>query len=392
MSAVLYPAPDDRPFAVVDIGSNSGRMIVFRLRDGEHLDVIEDARAPLRLARDLRDSDTLGPEAIERTLEALRDFKAVARGAGAARMIAVATAAVRDAADGDELVERAQHLGVPAPGDRRRPRGAARLLRRGARSPGDERAHDGRGRRQRRAGALPRPTARARVVDAARLPAHERPVPRVGSARRGGAEGAPQVRLLGTHGCRDHRARGSRRPRRHRRYRPEPRQGRSEARGLSPAPAARLLPEGATTRRADRRDGGTLDEAARADARAQPGPRRHDRGRRARGPRRDAARRRREGRRVEPGAARGARARDRGGGGDPVAPLGAHDLRRDARGAVRHVGPGTGGPPRRARIAAACGARPGGVTGDRGDARSTRPRSSTWDARSTTTTGSSTPR
>jgi exopolyphosphatase / guanosine-5'-triphosphate,3'-diphosphate pyrophosphatase len=113
MSAVPYPAPDDRPFAVVDIGSNSGRMIVFRLRDGEHLDVIEDARAPLRLARDLRDSDILGPEAIERTLEALRDFKTVARGAGAARMIAVATAAVRDAADGDELVERAQHLGVP---------------------------------------------------------------------------------------------------------------------------------------------------------------------------------------------------------------------------------------------------------------------------------------
>ena len=58
-------------------------MIVFRLRDGEHLDVIEDARAPLRLARDLRDSDALGPEAIERTIEALRDFLAVADGAGA---------------------------------------------------------------------------------------------------------------------------------------------------------------------------------------------------------------------------------------------------------------------------------------------------------------------
>jgi exopolyphosphatase/guanosine-5'-triphosphate,3'-diphosphate pyrophosphatase len=113
MSAVLHAAPDDRPFAVVDIGSNSGRMIVFRLRDGEHLDVIEDARAPLRLARDLRDSDSLGPEAIERTLEALRDFQAVALGAGAVRMIAVATSAVRDAADGAELLERANHLGVP---------------------------------------------------------------------------------------------------------------------------------------------------------------------------------------------------------------------------------------------------------------------------------------
>jgi exopolyphosphatase / guanosine-5'-triphosphate,3'-diphosphate pyrophosphatase len=113
VDAVFDPAPDDRPFAVVDIGSNSGRMIVFRLRQGEHLDVIEDARAPLRLARDLRGSDRLGPEAIERTVEALRDFVAVAKGAGATHMIAVATSAVRDAADGPELIERAQRLGVP---------------------------------------------------------------------------------------------------------------------------------------------------------------------------------------------------------------------------------------------------------------------------------------
>jgi exopolyphosphatase/guanosine-5'-triphosphate,3'-diphosphate pyrophosphatase len=105
--------PDDRPFAVVDIGSNSGRMIVFRLRAGEHLDVIEDARAPLRLARQLRQGDELGADAIERTVEALRDFLAVAKGAGAVRMIAVATSAVRDAADGHVLMDRAHHLGVP---------------------------------------------------------------------------------------------------------------------------------------------------------------------------------------------------------------------------------------------------------------------------------------
>jgi exopolyphosphatase / guanosine-5'-triphosphate,3'-diphosphate pyrophosphatase len=105
--------PDDEPFAVVDIGSNSARMIVFRLREGEHLDVVEDARAPLRLSRDLRDSDELGAEAIERTLDALRDFVAIANGAGAGKMIAVATSAVRDASDGDILIDRANRLGVP---------------------------------------------------------------------------------------------------------------------------------------------------------------------------------------------------------------------------------------------------------------------------------------
>ena len=107
------PRPDDRPFAVMDIGSNSARMIVFRLREGEHLDVIEDARAPLRLARELREGDELGTAAIDRTIEALRDFRAVADGAGATRMIAVATSAVRDAADGPALLEHARALGIP---------------------------------------------------------------------------------------------------------------------------------------------------------------------------------------------------------------------------------------------------------------------------------------
>jgi exopolyphosphatase/guanosine-5'-triphosphate,3'-diphosphate pyrophosphatase len=104
---------DDRPFAVLDVGSNSARMIVFRLREGEHLDVIEDARAPLRLARELRTGAELGPDAIERTLESLRDFRAVAEGAGADRIVAVATSAVRDALDGHLLLERARELGVP---------------------------------------------------------------------------------------------------------------------------------------------------------------------------------------------------------------------------------------------------------------------------------------
>jgi exopolyphosphatase/guanosine-5'-triphosphate,3'-diphosphate pyrophosphatase len=114
IAVVTESAPrDDRPFAVVDIGSNSGRMIVFRAREGEHLDVLEDARAPLRLARQLRDDDRLGADAIERTLEALRDFKAVAEAADATRILAVATSAVREAADGSDLIARAAAIGVP---------------------------------------------------------------------------------------------------------------------------------------------------------------------------------------------------------------------------------------------------------------------------------------
>jgi exopolyphosphatase/guanosine-5'-triphosphate,3'-diphosphate pyrophosphatase len=104
---------DDRPFAVVDVGSNSARMIIFRLRPGEHLDVLEDARAPLRLGRELRDDDRLGSDAIARTMEALRDFRAIADGAGAQRMIAVATSAIREAGDGERLLAEARAVGIP---------------------------------------------------------------------------------------------------------------------------------------------------------------------------------------------------------------------------------------------------------------------------------------
>ena len=104
---------EDRPFAVIDVGSNSGRMIVFRLREDEHLDVLEDSRAPLRLARELRDGDVLGTEAIGRTVEALHDFKAIADGTGVTRIIAVATSAVREASDGEDLVRAAAGIGIP---------------------------------------------------------------------------------------------------------------------------------------------------------------------------------------------------------------------------------------------------------------------------------------
>jgi len=95
-----------QPLAVVDIGSNSGRVIVVRLGSGGHLEILSDARTSLRLIRDIGASGRLGAQAEERTLAALQDFAAIAAGAGAARVIVVATAAVREASNGDEFVAR----------------------------------------------------------------------------------------------------------------------------------------------------------------------------------------------------------------------------------------------------------------------------------------------
>ncbi len=96
------------PVAIVDIGSNSGRVVVYRVDAAGQLRLLASTRAALRLVREVDRGHSLGLEAIERTLLALRDFHAIALGAGARGMHAVATAAVRDADDGAELLARAR--------------------------------------------------------------------------------------------------------------------------------------------------------------------------------------------------------------------------------------------------------------------------------------------
>jgi exopolyphosphatase / guanosine-5'-triphosphate,3'-diphosphate pyrophosphatase len=97
---------DEMVVAVFDIGSNSGRVVVYRGGAGGHLRILASTRASLRLVRDLDAEGRLSAEAQERLLTALRDFVAVARGAGAERMVAVATAAMRDARNGPDLIAR----------------------------------------------------------------------------------------------------------------------------------------------------------------------------------------------------------------------------------------------------------------------------------------------
>src|SRR5919202_3801332 len=97
---------DGEVLAVIDIGSNSGRVEVVRVDSFGHLDVLDTLGTPLRLVHELVNGGTLGEPVIERTLLALQGFQAVARGAGARRTIAVATAAVREAANGDAFVAR----------------------------------------------------------------------------------------------------------------------------------------------------------------------------------------------------------------------------------------------------------------------------------------------
>ncbi|WP_295316127.1 Ppx/GppA family phosphatase [Roseobacter sp.] len=103
----LFEDPGARALArvgVVDVGSNSVRLVVF---DGA-------ARSPAyfynekimcALGAGLSDSGRLNPEGRVRALAALRRFQHLAQGMGLPALTVVATAAVRDASDGPEFCE-----------------------------------------------------------------------------------------------------------------------------------------------------------------------------------------------------------------------------------------------------------------------------------------------
>jgi exopolyphosphatase/guanosine-5'-triphosphate,3'-diphosphate pyrophosphatase len=99
--------------AVIDIGSNSGRVVVYRPEPEGRFRILAGTRAALRLVREVDGTHGLSGEAMERTLDALRDFRAIAVGAGATRSVAVATAALRDAENADAFLGRVrEELGV----------------------------------------------------------------------------------------------------------------------------------------------------------------------------------------------------------------------------------------------------------------------------------------
>jgi exopolyphosphatase/pppGpp-phosphohydrolase len=62
------------PVAVIDIGSNSGRVMVYRREAGGHLYILAGSRASLRLARGMDKGGRIPLEALDRAFEALRDF------------------------------------------------------------------------------------------------------------------------------------------------------------------------------------------------------------------------------------------------------------------------------------------------------------------------------
>jgi exopolyphosphatase / guanosine-5'-triphosphate,3'-diphosphate pyrophosphatase len=89
--------------AVIDIGTNSTRLLVADVTADDELTERERRTKVTRLGDRLGETGVLGDEAMARVLGTVREYLEVIHEQGAERAIAVLTSAVRDAANGEEF-------------------------------------------------------------------------------------------------------------------------------------------------------------------------------------------------------------------------------------------------------------------------------------------------
>ena len=91
--------------AIIDLGSNSARMTVWRA-EGKELAAVYNDRKYVRLSEGLAETGLLGEEPMARTVSALKEFCAVTRRFFCRHVIAVATEAVRRAGNSGDFIKR----------------------------------------------------------------------------------------------------------------------------------------------------------------------------------------------------------------------------------------------------------------------------------------------
>ncbi|WP_374472694.1 Ppx/GppA family phosphatase [Phenylobacterium sp.] len=97
--------PEPRQAAVIDLGSNSVRLVIYRI-DGRALWTVFNEKALAGLGRDLPATGRLSPDGVSTAMTALRRFRILLEGWPAQDITVAATAAVREAADGPEFIRR----------------------------------------------------------------------------------------------------------------------------------------------------------------------------------------------------------------------------------------------------------------------------------------------
>ena len=100
-----------RLLQVIDVGTNSVRSNIVEVPVGGPHRIIDDEKEMTRLGQGLDASGQLDPEAVDRTVSALKAMMDIGRNLGVTEVRAIATEAVRRASNGQELVDRLRRRG-----------------------------------------------------------------------------------------------------------------------------------------------------------------------------------------------------------------------------------------------------------------------------------------
>ena len=84
---------------IVDVGSNTARMVVMQYVPHHSFKLIDEVKETVRLAQDMGQTNMLQPEPIERAIETLKMFSELGRALSLDKLLVVTTSAVRDAAN-----------------------------------------------------------------------------------------------------------------------------------------------------------------------------------------------------------------------------------------------------------------------------------------------------
>jgi exopolyphosphatase/guanosine-5'-triphosphate,3'-diphosphate pyrophosphatase len=94
--------------AAIDIGSNSIKLAVVDAAASDSFAVLAREKDVVRLGHETLQNDHLSAEAIERATESIKRFRSVAETCGAERIIATATASVREATNASQFIKEVQ--------------------------------------------------------------------------------------------------------------------------------------------------------------------------------------------------------------------------------------------------------------------------------------------
>src|SRR6187397_809179 len=101
--------------AAIDIGTNSVHMIVVRVRPDLSFEVVDREKAMVRLGAGGLDGRSLTAEAMTSTLQALSKFKRLAESHQVDEILAAATSAIRESANGGAFLARVEReIGIRA--------------------------------------------------------------------------------------------------------------------------------------------------------------------------------------------------------------------------------------------------------------------------------------